>query len=780
MKSALEIQFTFLLVALAGAGLVEVLKLKVTGKHLTAQEVFQNMLASGLLAAASSRAEVLQAPATWGGLLVFSKSVAAITFLIYHVSNFVSLVRHGKHLRPVTATMIVGVPYLFGWILLLENQAMLQTFVNAMTGGLLSAWPSVREIVGRLIIVFCFNEAVINLISLATKDRLVQGVKAHLFTLFVSFSVVLSPEIADLGSIAWVGTLPIALRGVIAVITTMLSYAGLWGEVYLITGIVLDGMRLAAPSFETISKNILTGMRKGIWYSAILMGLMYLLTMILSLPLSQLVMKAVPLVIGVLAGAAIFPLLKTIIETFDGSVPFFQRMAFSYRDRILYLRGAVIGFGFSYMVQHHLFEWQMPPRILFGLVIGLIASGGISVLRDAIYAIQGQGRIQSWRLYLIDSFLGMFVGSAGAFYLDSSQVPVVIEKFKLYTTAGFPAVDYITYPLVNKWGRIDLGTYTGGAKLLFQESLAGVINWSIAAWLFAINKVLLQACFEKNTSPIKFFFSKAGFVELMNHMLYVLRWGLWMSPIIFTFLRMMPHATWYNQDGAIRTFVTIFNSATMSPETFQRWSLEVFVWVLAFDFFRVLIWMDHMGLRVATLVNLSFIGMDRLDEKLAKFIGPGASAQRYIPEAVKRFTTWGPLLIPFYLPRGEAWDYAWNTSEAIQNASKSGLVSFLQSLPLTGLALVVGLSILVSSVFSFGIRALIRRSERRRQKTYEMRNHEYRVCVKETGEVYSEVIHKEWFDVTRRAYDLIDPSGRILFVVDSSQAPESMNRYWPV
>ncbi|MBI4372100.1 MAG: hypothetical protein HY585_00025 [Candidatus Omnitrophica bacterium] len=61
-----------------------------------------------------------------------------------------------------------------------------------------------------------------------------------------------------------------------------------------------------------------------------------------------------------------------------------------------------------------------------------------------------------------------------------------------------------------------------------------------------------------------------------------------------------------------------------------------------------------------------------------------------------------------------------------------------------------------------------------------MRNHEYRVCVKETGEVYSEVIHKEWFDVTRRAYDLIDPCGRILFVVDSSQASENANRYWPV
>ena len=38
---------------------------------------------------------------------------------------------------------------------------------------------------------------------------------------------------------------------------------------------------------------------------------------------------------------------------------------------------------------------------------------------------------------------------------------------------------------------------------------------------------------------------------------------------------------------------------------------------------RILIWLDHMGLRVATLVNLSFLGMDRLEERLARFLGPG-------------------------------------------------------------------------------------------------------------------------------------------------------------
>jgi cyclic beta-1,2-glucan synthetase len=388
-------------------------------------------------------------------------------------------------------------------------------------------------------------------------------------------------------------------------------------------------------------------------------------------------------------------------------------------------------------------------------------------------------------MYLVDGVLGIFIGSASAFYLDSLQVPVVIEKFKLYTSAGFSPMEYITYPLVNKWGRIDLGSYTGGSKLLFTESLAGVINWSIAAWLFAINKVFMLAFFEKHTAPIRFFFSRAGFAQLIEHMIYVLRWGLWMSPIIFTFLRMMPEPTWYNQDGAIRTIFALSNNLTMSPEAFNNWSLKIFIYILAFDFFRVLIWMDHMGLRVATLVNLSFIGLDRLDERVARFIGP-ATAQRYIPEAVKRFATWGPLLIPFYLPRGKEWDYAWSTSEAMQNAGGGGMLSALRSLALPEKLLLVGLAIPVCTGVSFGMRKLRERSRRKRLKTYQLGNLDYRVFIRENGEVFSEVDHKKIgvfpgeYDITRRSYDTMDPCGRILYLADTSQWHKSKKRYWPV
>ncbi|MDD5427843.1 MAG: hypothetical protein PHI58_01220 [Candidatus Omnitrophica bacterium] len=782
IKGALDagLGVNFVIVALLGAGIAQILKYGLTGKSLTGAETLRNVLVSGFLAAASSRMELLQPPSSWVQLLTFSNTVAALTFIIYHAANARSLASSGKQLRPISSILIAGVPYLFNWLLLVESPGLLHTLGNALTLGIWKYWSIITENVGRLIIIFGFNEAVANGIGISIRERPLKTFRAHLSVFLVSMGVVVAPLIADFGSTAAVASLPAALKAVACIITSMLSFGGLWAEVYLITGMLLDSGKLIAPSGETLLKHVNGGMKKGMAFSAIVMGILFVLNMIIASPVSQKVMGSVPMLIGIIAGALIFPFLKTIIESFDGSLPFFERTRYSYRDLSLYARGAIVGFGFSYAMSKNMITLAMPNRIVFGLIIGILSSGGVSFLRDAFYAFKGTGRVHTWKLYFVDSVLGAFIGSAAAFYMDALQVPVIVEKFKLYVSSGFEAVNYVTYPLVNKWGRIDLGTYTGGVKLIYTESLAGVINWSIAAWLFAINKVFMQAYFEKDKTPIKFFFSKAGFAQLVEHMIYVLRWGLWMSPIIFTGLRMMPDPTWYNQDGAIRTGFAIFNNITMSPEAFRAWSLQVFIWIMACDFFRVLIWMDHMGLRVATLVNLSFLGLDRLDERIARFIGP-AAAQRYIPDAVKRFATWAPLLIPFYIPRGNEWDKVWNTSIAMQNAAmnKPGLIATFQSMPVFEKTAVIIAAVIACTVFSVILRALHHRKRSRTVESHELANREYRVIIRDNGEIFSEGIHKEC-DVTRRAYDPMDPCGRILFLVDKAEKPESDKRFWPV
>ncbi|MBU0650874.1 hypothetical protein KKC59_03080, partial [bacterium] len=771
--SSLDGGFSFLLLGLGGALFAELLKFRLTGKHLTAGEVFLNVALTGLLAATASRQVLLQAPASWTQMLLKCNLTAALACLVYHALNAYMLISQGRHIKAATGALIVAVPYFFGWLLILENSVLIQSI------GLFSAWPILADILGRLIVVFGFNEAVANSISLATKTRLIKGSKAHLYILLVSLTVVLSPYIADMGSGSVIAGLPLLIRSILGIFTTIFSQAGLWAEVYLITGMILDAAKGIAPSQKNIFDTSFTGMKKGMAYSGIFMTIVYGFNILLNMPGADLLMKTMPLVLGVFFGALVFPLIKTIIETFDGSQAFFERMRYSYRNVVLYARGAIMGFGFAYGISQGIFQQAMGDRVLFGLMFGLIASVGVSIVRDIVYGFQNHGKVQSWKVYFIDSLLGGFIGLALGFYLDSSQVPVIVAKFKLYNQFGFSSKSFTTYPLVSKWGRIDLGSYSGGVKLLFNESLSGVINWAVAAWLFAINRTFLSAFFQKDKAPIKFFFSKAGMVDLSNHMIYVLRWGLWMAPIINTFLRMMAEATWYNQDGAIRTVFAIYHNVTMSSAQFQDWSLKVFISLLAYDFLRVLIWIDHMGLRVATLVNLSFIGMDKLDERVARFIGPSA-AQRCIPEAVKRFTTWGPLLLPFYIPRGEAWDYAWGTAEAMQNAaSQGGFLAFFQALSVVEKGLFIILVILLFTGISFVIRMAVHKFFKNKKHDFEISNREYKVVVKANGGGYSQLT-TSGYDINRPSYDTIEPCGRAFFVVDAAEPSESKKRLWPV
>ena len=212
--------------------------------------------------------------------------------------------------------------------------------------------------------------------------------------------------------------------------------------------------------------------------------------------------------------------------------------------------------------------------------------------------------------------------------------------------------------------QINLGEVAGGVRLFWTELVAGVINWSLAAPLFSINYVLLDAALRRSLRPIKTLLSPAGVEGLVEQGVRVLRWGLWMAPVINSFLRQSPDPTWYNQDGAIRTGVAIGANATQSPADFRQFSLAMFTGLLAYDWLRILIWFDHMGLRVATLVNLSFLGGDRADEAAARFVGHHGRT-RAIPDGIRRFGTWAPLLIPFYIPRGPEWDKAWTGAETL-------------------------------------------------------------------------------------------------------------------
>jgi len=216
----------------------------------------------------------------------------------------------------------------------------------------------------------------------------------------------------------------------------------------------------------------------------------------------------------------------------------------------------------------------------------------------------------------------------------------------------------------------------------------------------------------------------------------------------------------------------------MTHEAFRAWSLLVFINLLAHDAVRILIWLDHMGLRVATLVNLSFLGMDKLEQRLARLLAPAATA-RCVPEGVKRFTTWGPLLIPFYIPRGKDWDQAWSTAEAIRSHEPGGFLTTLAALPLTEkLLLGAGAIALLTAVFST-IRWLQARWGSPTPSSLSLGHSEYEVMLREDGEVVSRTPGQD-YDLSRRSYDFLDPAGRALFLVDAPGDAERPAHAWPV
>ncbi len=777
-KGPLEAGWTALGIAIAGAAIAEWWKYGLSRRHLTAAEVFQDMLATGLLAASASPLAILQAPAAWSELFLLSQTVAAVGAIVYHAANAHRLARSGRHLSAAGAAILIGTPYVVGGLTLLESDGLLQALGGTLTAGALASRPEALAFLGRVVVILCFNEAVANGLSLATKRAPLKSQRAHVSLVVVAIAAVSGPWVASLGSGATVASWPAGMRLFATVVTTVLSQAGLWAEAYLITGLAMDAIHGQAPSRDSCVMHPLRGMAKGMVFSGTFMGLLHVLGILADLPVLRSIAASYLLPAATLFGALAFPLLKTIVETFDGSYAFFQRVGRSYSSPILYLRGAAVGLGLGYGFFVALPEKEIPMRAWFGFGFGALAYAGIDLVRDAWAASRDRGRVQPARLYFVHALLGGFIGAAIGFYFDATQVSVVAAKFHRYLAAGVAPQTFDVYPLVSKWGHINLVTVTGGVTLLFAEALAGVITWSTAAWLFAINRTFMTAYFQKDATPIRTLFTENGLAQLGENMIQVLRWGLWMSPIINSFLRPMGEPTWYNQDGAVRTVFATIQEARLGPEAFRLWSLQVFIALLAHDVVRILIWIDHMGLRVATLVNLSFLGMDKLEQRLARSLAPAATS-RCIPEGVKRFTTWAPLLIPFYIPRGADWDRAWSAAEATRLHEHAGFLTALAELPVNDKLLVLAGAVLASTaVFSATHRILLRFIPRT-LAALSLRNAQYEVTLRDDGAVCSRAPGED-HDLSRRSYDLLDPAGRALFVVDAADVPGRPPLAWPV
>ncbi|MEF3365094.1 glycosyl transferase family 36 [Methylocystis sp. 9N] len=607
-----------------------------------------------------------RAPDGFADLFRFSPVGAATATLLY-LTGVVTL--RARSRMAVRAALFV-LPFLFSLFVALGSPPITRI------GGLLLLGLDVPEIfknvAGRTLVLFLLNEAVVVGVPLALGRFLPRQWRPHSILFASAFLASLTPYVASSVSYFVAPYLPTPFAALVAAVIAALAQAGLWGETYLVTQ-AFAGLLRATPSLQVVVfHDWRSGAEKGAVYGFVFMALLLAVSLVVSFEPAVAFIVATAPISGVLIGAALFPLARAIVESTDSTPPFRMRVEEIYLHPSNYLRGAVVGAAVVVALKIGLPAMASGDRFLFGAATGALAYAGVDAGIDFFVLTQGgRQHLRNWRVYSLGVILGALVGGAIAWYLDTAQIQTIISKFFAYTSLdyasdGRPRDSYVIRPLFTKWGATDLGVVDGGVRLLFDESFSGVIQWVFAAPLFSINLFFLTALIERSLRPLRQLASWQGLDMLVENAVRVLRWGLWMAPVIYSFLKATPDPAWYNQDGLIRTGVATWMNYILPDNDFRAWSLDIFTALLAYDALRVLIWFDHMGLRVATLVNLSFVGGDVADEKAARFVGK-AQTSRAIPEGIRRFGTWAPLLLPFYIPRGVEWDKAWGAAEQLSH-----------------------------------------------------------------------------------------------------------------
>ena len=606
-----------------------------------------------------------QLPGPWLDIFRFDVPGASLALAVYAGGSIIALVGGFRGLRLVEAMSLIATPFLFNVLVVLAADWHMAEIGAAVTAH--AALPFEAKVgIGRALTLWFLGEALLALISLVSVNRLSRSARTH--ALFAASAIVAAatPLVANAAQLVAQPLIAIVFSSACAA----LAQGGLWAIVYLMTGILLDWLGGRPPRFDAAWEHWRTGFVKGAIYGGLFIGFILIAASILRLPGAGAMLSRYALVSGPLFGAILFPLGATILGSADGTPPFFGRLRAAYRDPRAPARGVVAGVGLALAYGADLAAYDGGARFLAMFVLGALCYGGVDFGFDAWSVLTGKRtELQTWRIYALGVLLGGVVAGALGWYFDTAQLKVVIAKFWAYADVNYrldgrALGDFTTYPIFNKYGMVNLGEVAGGVRLFWAELVAGVINWSLAAPLFSINYVLLDAALQRSLRPIKTLVSPQGVERLVEQGVRVLRWGLWMAPIINSFLRQSPDPSWYNQDGAVRSAVAVGVDLTQSPEAFRRFSLVLFLGLLAYDWLRILIWFDHMGLRVASLVNLSFLGGDRADEASARFVGFNGRT-RAIPDGIRRFATWAPLLIPFYIPRGAEWDQAWTGAETL-------------------------------------------------------------------------------------------------------------------
>src|ERR1700729_78130 len=435
-----------------------------------------------------------QLPGPWADVFRFDPPGATIALIIYAGGSILAVIGGFRGLRLIEAVSLIAIPFLFNLMLAIGADWHTAELGAAVTAHANLPFPA-QVAIGRALTLWFIGEAILILINLISVNLLPRSVRTHAVFALSGAVAAATPLFANAAQ--WVVQPVLAIF--FSALCGALAQAGLWAIVYLLTGVTLDWLAGRPPRFEGVWEHWRTGFIKGAIYGALFMGLILVAALILSAPGAGAFLDRLALLIGPLLGALLFPLGQTIVGSADGAPPFFGRLSAAYRDPRGPARGLVVGLGLALAYRANLAAYDGGARFLIMAAIGALCYGGVDFAFDAWSVIPGaRGELQSWQLYALGVLLGGLVAGALGWYFDTPQLHVVIDKFWAYADVNYrldgrKLGDFTTYPIFNKYGQINLGEVAGGVRLFWTESVAGVINWSLAAPLFSINYVLLAA-----------------------------------------------------------------------------------------------------------------------------------------------------------------------------------------------------------------------------------------------------------------------------------------------
>ena len=623
-----------------------------------------DFLAVAALAALCDPSGVLwRAPTSIENLFLLTPSGAGTAVFLY-LTGSVGLT--GRSPLAIRAALF-ALPFLFCLLVALGSPVAVELGRAALFG--FEAPEFVNTVVGRVLVLFLVNEAVVVGAPLALGRFLPREWRPHGVLFLAALYAAVTPYIATAVSAYVTPWAPTPIAQIAAVLAAALAQAGLWGETYLVTQSLAGLLRGSASLSVIVFGDWKSGAEKGLVYGLVFMGLLLGANLILGFTPAVAVIHATgPLGArdswraAVSAGArhrrkhrfdaaVLWPARSRICAKLEFRA---RRRGWGRRSGWPFISTCRAGAGsIGFCSGRPWAPWRSPastPRSTLSNCArsaGSIFAAGASMRSDPCSAAWSPGPSPGT--------------STAARSRPSSRNSMPMCRSTIAPTdARSTPMSFVPYS--PNGARRTSAWPTAACGFSIDESLSGVIQWVFAAPLFSINMFFLTALVQRSLKPLRQLASFEGLDLLIENAVRVLRWGLWMAPVIYSFLKASPDPTWYNQDGLMRTGVATWLNSTLPDNEFRQWSLDIFTALLAYDGLRVLIWFDHMGLRVATLVNLSFVGGDIADEKAARFLGK-AQISRAIPEGIRRFGTWAPLLLPFYIPRGAEWDKAWSGAE---------------------------------------------------------------------------------------------------------------------